>query len=646
MTVIDFFKWSASVGLSLLLALGFLSDGHAAAGAAPGDPYLAELVRRAADAGLAQEREWQVLLHYRENLLGGVTSEVDDPEFFLSPEGKTDPEAELAATLAGFFTAKPVGRSKDPPQCAFVARYHWLKAKLSFDDRRLPQAVCERFNGWFGELNPQGVSLIFPVAYLNNPASMFGHTFLRIDQRGQTEQTRILAYTINYAADAPGDIGFTYALRGIFGGFKGFFSTLPYYLKVQEYRDLENRDIWEYRLNLTDEQIRRLLMHAWEVGNVYTDYYFFKENCSYQILWLLEYANPDWHLVDRFVVWTVPADTIRALLDQPGLVGEVVARPARSTQIKRKREALSAEERPWVRRLADDPAAARAAEFTRMAVDRQAFVLDLASDYLRYRGATDEAAAERDRARNREVLLARSALRVTSPPFEVKPFVDPPEQGHRTSRAGAGFGWRNGGLFEEVTIRAGYHDLLDPDPGYPRDAQLEVLALSLRHYQEQNQYRLEQLKVVDIVSLSPVDALFRAPSWKVRAAYDTVYRPGCGYCGNANVNGGAGAAVESALWRREVYFAFAELDANYGNAWTDQYRIGGGGTVGLLATLSDRWKVMASTSYLYYPLGDRSDDVRVFVGQRYTLAQNLALRMEYNRRYDDQQVVFSIQAFF
>ena len=79
---------------------------------------------------------------------------------------------------------------------------------------------------------------------------MFGHTFLRIDQKGQTEQTRLLAYTINYAADVPSDAGLWYPIKGIFGGFKGFFSTPPYYLKVQEYRDIENRDMWEYRLTV------------------------------------------------------------------------------------------------------------------------------------------------------------------------------------------------------------------------------------------------------------------------------------------------------------------------------------------------------------------------------------------------------------
>jgi len=38
---------------------------------------------------------------------------------------------------------------------------------------------------------------------MNNPAFMFGHSFSRIDQKRQTEQTRILAYTINQAAEVP-----------------------------------------------------------------------------------------------------------------------------------------------------------------------------------------------------------------------------------------------------------------------------------------------------------------------------------------------------------------------------------------------------------------------------------------------------------
>ena len=87
-------------------------------------------------------------------------------------------------------------------------------------------------------------------------------------------------------------------------------------------------------------------MHAWEMGNAYFDYFFFKENCSYHILSLLEYANPDLHLREQFHFWTIPADTVRIIVAQPGLVGATTYRPSRSTIIRRKRTFLTPEE--WI----------------------------------------------------------------------------------------------------------------------------------------------------------------------------------------------------------------------------------------------------------------------------------------------------------
>jgi len=622
----------------------------AIAAEAKDNAYLAELIHHAAEARLSDERDWHLLLHYRKNVWGGYTSEADDPGFFLASNGKTDPRAELDATLAQFFSDELVGRSRQPAQCAFVARYQWLKDKLSFDDRRLPPQRCERFTAWLATLDPQSVTLIFPAAFMNNPASMFGHTLLRIDQKGQTEQTRILAYTINYAADVPPDVGAAYAVLGIAGGYKGYFSTIPYYLKVQEYRDIENRDIWEYRLNLTEGQIRRMLMHAWELGNTYFDYYFFKENCSYHLLSLLEFAKPELHLTDRFLFWTVPADTVRLITQQPGLVGEIAYRPSRNTQIRRKRATLSEEEQHWMDRITRDPSLIRSDEFRNLSSERQAFVLDLTSDYLRYRSVTDEAHAASYKEKNRAVLTDRSAMRVKLEEIRIIPFAAAPEQGHKTSRAGLGAGWRNDELFEELTVRAGYHDLLDPDPGYTPDAQIELAAFSLRHYERSDQVRLERFTLANILSLSPMDSLFKSPSWKINAGLQTVRhdRSGgnCRLCSNGALNGGVGAAVESRVLQREVYFAFAELEANYSHAYEENHRVGGGGTVGLLADVTDRWKVLLSTTYLRFPLGERSDDVRLFFGQRYTLGQNFAVRLEYNHRDHDNDVMFAVQAFF
>ena len=68
--------------------------------------------------------------------------------------------------------------------------------------------------------------------------------------------------------------------------------------------------------------------------------------------------------------------------------------------------------------------------------------------------------------------------------------------------------------------------------------------------------------------------------------------------------------------------------------------------VGMLSDLTEKWKLLVSGTYLRYPLGDKSDDFRVNVGQRFTLLQNLALRLDYNHRDRDNDVVFFFQAFF
>jgi len=608
--------------------------------------YLKQLIDRAEQAKLAEQREWHLLLHYRKGLFGGYESEQDDPGFFLSPSGKTDPAAELNATLAKFFSDELVGSTRQPAQCAFIARYHWLKEQLNFDSTRLLPRACERFHRWYEDFEVQSISLIFPSAFLNNPASMFGHTLFRVDQRGQTEQTRILAYTINYAAQVPPDAGLAFPVKGIFGIYKGYFSTIPYYLKVREYRDIENRDIWEYRLNLTENQLRRFLMHAWELGNAYFDYFFFKENCSYHLMALLDYADPNLHLTDEFVLWTVPADTVRLISSKPGLVSDIAYRPSRSTVIKRKRESLPAAERDLAQRITQDPEAIAAPAFTQLNLPRQAFLLDLASDYLRYRIETTDSPKPEWKERNKAVLTARSQLRIPSEEFTVRPFARQPELGHKTSRVMIGGGWRNHDTFEEVSVRGGYHDLLDPEVGYTPDAQIEMASITVRHYNNADQTRVERATLLNLLSLSPIDSVFHAPSWKLNIGMNTIRHNDCQLCSNGFLNGGIGGAKEFRLLKREVLFAFAETEASVSKAYHEMYRVGGGGTVGMLADLTERWKVMATGTYLRFPLGEKSDDFRWYVGSRFTLAQNWTVRLEYNHRDRDNDVLFSVQAFF
>jgi hypothetical protein len=633
-----------SVILSIaLLILCFLPN--TGRGQDSAQPYLQLLLNRAKAMALHEHRYWHLLLHYRSAFAGGVESEADEPAFFLSPDGKTNPEAELRATLSQFFSTDPVGRSSQPARCAFIARYHWLKSALAIDESRLPQQPCERFESWLAELNPASITVIFPSAFMNNPSSMFGHLLLRVDQKGQTERTSILAYTINYAADVTTDNGILFAVLGLTGGFKGYFSTHPYYIKAKEYGDFENRDIWEYRLDLTEDQMHRLLMHGWELGNAAFDYFYFKENCAYQILSLLDVADPELQLAERFWFYTFPSDGIRMIADKPGLVKDVTFRASRSTRIHRGREALSGEEKSWLSKMVADPKLSQSEVFTRLPPERQAAVLEVVSDYLLYKGATEENSASFE-SRNRSILLARSKLKVRPAPMKITPVSGPPDQGHKTMRAGLGVGWREGEFFNEANFRLAFHDLLDPEYGYTPGAQIQALGLTLRHYSRSDHTRIEKFTLLDILSLSPVDALFASPSWKINAALDTIRHHNCRFCRTGNLNAGIGAATESSWLNREVFFGLAEFATEVGPVFHGNHRAGGGLTVGAMTDITDRWKFAVSGSYMNFLLGDKSDEWRLTAQQRYTLNRNFALRFDFNHRDRTQELLFNLQAFF
>ena len=282
----------------------------------------------------------------------GLHSLVDSREFFNAPDGKNDPRAELEATLRSFFSDARRQRRAAASAVPLPGALRLARPPSSrFDPARLPRPECRRYRDWRAAVDAKQLTLVFASAYLNNPGSMYGHTLLRIDATDQDERTRILAYTLSFAAATDETNGLVFAVKGLFGGYAGVYSMLPYYVKVREYGDLENRDLWEYELDLSAEEIERVLRHAWEILPAYYEYYFFDENCSYHLLGLLQVARPELELTAPFRLWALPVDTVRALTEKSGLVRNIVYRPATSTIIAERLGRLRPEERRMARDL-------------------------------------------------------------------------------------------------------------------------------------------------------------------------------------------------------------------------------------------------------------------------------------------------------
>ena len=226
--------------------------------------------------------------------------------FFISPNGKHSPEQELQATITKLY-AEDQDVAKEM-QCRFPARYSWLESQQGHK----PYS-CPELSTWREIIDPEGLTLVFPTAFMNNPSSMFGHTLLRIDAKDQTRHKELVAFAVNFAAEPDSqDNSAAFAIKGLIGQYPGRFAVMPYYKKVREYNDIESRDIWEYKLKLTSEEVEKILLHLWEMQNAEFDYYFLDENCSYQLLSLLEIAREDLALTTEFSVQAIPSDTVRA----------------------------------------------------------------------------------------------------------------------------------------------------------------------------------------------------------------------------------------------------------------------------------------------------------------------------------------------
>lgn len=577
------------------------------AAAAGEDPYLHELQRRAAELELADSRAWRSLVHYEPGWLGpGVASTVASDWFFRAPDGRTDPAAELAATLAAFFDPAPVAPRDEPAQCVFRARYQFLDRRLGFDRTRMPRVPCDDYEAWLAALDPQRVRLIFPTAFLNSPASMFGHTLLRIDGGDTARRPELLSYAVNFAAETGEEAGVAFAVKGLTGGYPGIYGVYQYYDKVREYAWIENRDVWSYPLALDDAEIARLAAHLWELDEVRFDYYFLTKNCSYQLLALLQAARPSLRLTERFDWYAIPADTIRALAEVSGLLGPPDYRPALATTLRAEAGTLSPAELELALAVATGEAAPDGDRLAALAERDAARVLEVAHDHLYYRRQTGAETAEEAGPRLRSILLARSRIG-TGAEFPPAPRPEAaPHAAHPTLRFAAGGVWEDDRFTLRLRLRPAYHDLLDPPGGYTDGAQITFLDLGLRLDPDTGDARLEDLVLLDILSLSPRDAVFRPVSWQVstglrRRPLDTVLGDGPDGLGYY-IEGGPGLAWGDARGLAGYLFALASADTSSG--FDAGYATAAGASAGVLAQPVPGWRIRAELGALNYVAGD------------------------------------------
>ena len=558
-------------------------------------------------------------------------SEIDSPTFFLAKNGKTNPKNELVQTLKYLLTEKDI--SDTSIACRFPARKAWLEKKLNI--KNFPRTNCEKYTKWIQELDPTSVSLVFPSAHINSPASMFGHTFLRINS---SYNSKLLSYAINYAAsvDKDKESGFMFALKGLFGGYYGQYSLLPYYEKLKQYRDTEQRDIWEYNLNLNKDEVLQMVNHIWELKETYSNYYFFDENCSYNMLWLLEVARPTVELRDQFFYQVSPPETIFEIINA-NLVKSKDFRPSKRKILLEYEKQLNQNDIQIVKKLASNieelSIFIQNDDFT---LRKKQLILESATELAEYFYIQGKIKKEiylevsHKLSQKRASLGAGEQIQISRPTN--------PDQAHRQLSLSLGYRHNQDDFFT-FGIRPTYHDITNNDEGFLAGTQIEFFSSQFLYNTKNNNLKLDYLKLLTITSLAPQTKFFNPISWSTNWQFNRESL-------NNKLNFNAKVGVGKAYYLGEKSFLYALADLYIYP--TDYSNTAVGGTIGSILYTSKKTKLNIESNYKVY---DNGDDQKTFtITQSYFPSNNTDIKLNYKyieKKLEDQNSVnLSFHYFF
>ncbi|MCX6128365.1 MAG: DUF4105 domain-containing protein [Proteobacteria bacterium] len=476
---------------------------------------------------LYEHPTWKKLLYYQTSFGLYPHSLIDSQEFFLSADGNTNPSNEMLADIAGFFAPLKSGEDSNlHTQCRLPARLKWLQSELGIRQSDLPSIDCTSLRQ-FNQLNQfQAVSLVFSSYYLNSPGSMFGHTLLRLHRQNGLEDASDghLDLALNFAAEMSPDVGaFDYVWKGLTGQFEGRFKLMPYYLKLQEYMYHERRDLWEYQLDFTPEEIQAMMLSVWEFGENHANYFYLTENCSYVLLYVLENARPSLNLLRQLNYSVIPVDTLHVAIKSPGLIKDIRFRPSSHSRYKERQQAISVQNRPLLAsllKLGNDEDLRQILH--RLDQEEQRKVLDAGLEFIDF----DEKLALSQESQKYsflrpKLLRLRASLGGSSASLSHIPLERRPDLSHATNMLSLGLAAQPSGPSQIlVRWRPAMHDLLSPPTGFSPYSTMSVLDTKLRVDQAGKHAQIESVDVVAIQNFQPLTLENQSPSFRLRTGLE------------------------------------------------------------------------------------------------------------------------------
>lgn len=503
-------------------------------------------IKLALDNNLHNHKSWFQLLHYKgDTFSDGYTSEVKSKTFFISLNGQHSPQEELSATISAFF--EPVNTANQHAICKFPARYQWLKQQHV----PLPkQPACTEFAEWFTQHNYDQLSLVFASAYLENPASFYGHLLLKFSS--SRNHTNLLDLTVNYGAAMTDTNPILYIINGLFGGYPAGFSDGKFYVQNHNYGQIDLRDLWEYELNLNTEQISFIAAHLWELMGQSFTYYFLDENCAYHFARLLE-TVVEQPLTDAHTPWVMPITVFQklteaSLKDNTPLVKSVTHIPSREFVFNQEYNKLSYLLKKHFKSILAGENWAKELQKLKISENEQIQLINVLFNYIELALIKTEdnhsAALILKKHKNSLVIYRLQLPTINKQESSLTGEISTPDQSQFPKTVRTSINHSNAKTSLRLQLRPVYYDLISNPLGRMKNSSLSMLDMSIDISSDDiSLYRLDVVSI-EALNVNTTDlASKHKNAWKINFGIDSL-NSHCSNCNRAQITGGIGKSYQ------------------------------------------------------------------------------------------------------
>jgi len=250
-----------------------------------------DIFQIALNKNLQKSNIWQGLLHLDKSQKPSINNQK-----FLYSYPNFSPKKELIQNI------QQILENQNQFACQFPARYLFLATELNLNTE-INISNCKGLELYFKNTDMKDLELVFVSEDVSSPSSMMGHTFFKII--GKNNKTHgVSFFTEINTFNIP-----LLVVQSLFTGMKGFFGLSPYRKQLNMY--IENRNIWEYKLNLSKYYKTLIYYHFWELKDKDIEYLFTGFNCGTIINDMFSITSSTYR--NNQNLWITPKDVIKNL---------------------------------------------------------------------------------------------------------------------------------------------------------------------------------------------------------------------------------------------------------------------------------------------------------------------------------------------